>query len=212
MIRHADGNLDARLIQGSAMDIACWREASVQSIDVLIAVTNNDAVNMLAAMMSGNGALQFDNVDAEIYGFDLGWRYSITERFGIEGSASYTRGRRTDVDDNLYRLPPLNGSVALSFVESGWSMRAELVAYDRQDHVSAYNDEQPTPGYGVVNAAFSWTASPAIRIDVEASNLFDRGYQDHLAGVNRVNDADIPPGERLWGAERTLGVGAVFRF
>jgi iron complex outermembrane receptor protein len=168
--------------------------------------------NMLATMMSGNGALQFDNVDAEIYGFDLGWRYSITERFGIEGSASYTRGRRTDVDDNLYRLPPLNGSVALSFVESGWSMRAELVAYDRQDHVSAYNDEQPTPGYGVVNAAFSWTASPAIRIDVEASNLFDRGYQDHLAGVNRVNDVDIPPGERLWGAERTLGVGAVFRF
>ncbi len=168
--------------------------------------------NMLAAMMSGNGALQFDNVDAEIYGLDLGWRYSITERVGIEGSASYTRGRRTDVDDNLYRLPPMNGSVALSFVDSGWSMRAELVAYDRQDHVSAYNDDQPTPGYGVVSAAFSWNASPAIRVDVEASNLLDRGYQDHLAGVNRVRNVDISPGERLWGAERTLSVGAVIRF
>lgn len=168
--------------------------------------------NMLATMMSGNGALQFDNVDAEIYGLDLGWRYSITERFGIEGSASYTRGRRTDVDDNLYRLPPMNGSVALNFADSNWSMRAELFAYDRQDHVSAYNEEQETPGYSVVNAAFSWSASPAVRIDVEASNLFDRGYQDHLAGVNRVRDVDIPPGERLWGAERTLSVGVVITF
>jgi iron complex outermembrane receptor protein len=151
-------------------------------------------------------------VDAEIYGLDLGWRYSITERFGIEGSASYTRGRRTDVDDNLYRLPPMNGSVALNFADSNWSMRAELFAYDRQDHVSAYNEEQETPGYSVVNAAFSWSASPAVRIDVEASNLFDRGYQDHLAGVNRVRDVDIPPGERLWGAERTLSVGVVITF
>jgi iron complex outermembrane receptor protein len=168
--------------------------------------------NMLATMMSGNGALQFDNVDAEIYGLDLGWRYSITGRLGIEGTASYTRGRRTDVDDNLYRLPPLNGSVALNFVESAWSMHAELIAYDRQDRVSSYNGEQPTSGYSIVNAAFSWNASPAVRIDVEASNLLDRGYQDHLAGVNRVRNADIPAGERLWGAERTLSVGAVISF
>jgi trk system potassium uptake protein TrkA len=52
LIRHADGSLDARLIQGSAMDVACWREANADAIDVLIAVTNNDAVNMLAAMIA----------------------------------------------------------------------------------------------------------------------------------------------------------------
>ena len=168
--------------------------------------------NMLATMMSGEGALQFQNVDAEIFGLDLGWHYSLTPRLGVEGSVSYTRGRRTDVADNLYRLPPLNASVALSFADSAWSLRGEVIAYDRQDRVSAFNDELPTAGYGVVNAAFSWNASPRVRIDIEASNLFDRGYQDHLAGVNRVRDVDIPPGERLWGAERTIGVGAVVTF
>jgi iron complex outermembrane receptor protein len=168
--------------------------------------------NMLAAMMSGNGALQFDNVDAEIYGLDLGWRYSLTENLGVEGSASYTRGRRTDVADNLYRLPPLNASFALSFVEGGVSLRGEVIAYDRQDRVSTYNGEQPTAGYGVVNAAASWQASRRLRIDLEASNLFDRGYQDHLAGVNRVRNVDLPPGERLWGAQRTITVGAVVTF
>jgi iron complex outermembrane receptor protein len=168
--------------------------------------------NMLAMMMSGSGALQFDNVDAEIYGLDLGWRYALTERLGIEGSASYTRGRRTDVADNLYRLPPLNASVALNFVDGAWSLRGEVVAFDRQDRVSAYNGEQATAGYGVVNAGFSWSASARVRFDVEASNLFDRGYQDHLAGVNRVTDVDIPPGERLWGAERTITLGAAVTF
>ena len=168
--------------------------------------------NMLATMMSGSGALQFDNVDAEIYGLDLGWRYSLTARLGIEGIASYTRGRRTDVSDNLYRLPPLNASVALNFVEGAWSLRGEVVAFDRQDRVSAYNGEQATAGYGVVNAGLSWKANPRVRFDVEASNLFDRGYQDHLAGVNRVNDVDIPAGERLWGAERTITLGAVVTF
>ena len=168
--------------------------------------------NMLAMMMSGNGALQFDNVEAEIYGLDLGWRYSLTERLGVEGSASYNRGRRTDVTDNLYRLPPLNASVALNFAGSAWSLRGEVIAYDRQDRVSAFNDEQPTPGYGIVNASFSWWASRSLRVDVAANNVFDRGYQDHLAGVNRVRDVDIPTGERLWGAERTLSIGAVVTF
>ncbi len=52
LIHNIDGYLDARLIQGSAMDINCWRGANAENIDVLIAVTDNDAVNMLAAMIA----------------------------------------------------------------------------------------------------------------------------------------------------------------
>ena len=35
MIRHADGSLDARLIQGNAMSIACLREAGAEKMDFL---------------------------------------------------------------------------------------------------------------------------------------------------------------------------------
>ncbi len=52
IIKYADGNIDARLIQGNAMDISCWQEANAGKIDCLIAVTNNDAVNMMAAMIA----------------------------------------------------------------------------------------------------------------------------------------------------------------
>lgn len=51
MIRHADGNIDARLIQGNAMSIECWREARADRMDYLIAVTNNDAVNMMSCLI-----------------------------------------------------------------------------------------------------------------------------------------------------------------
>jgi len=51
LIREADGSLDARLIQGNAMSIECWRGANAAKMDYLIAVTNNDAVNMMAALI-----------------------------------------------------------------------------------------------------------------------------------------------------------------
>jgi trk system potassium uptake protein TrkA len=52
MIRYADGSVDARLIKGNAMSIGCWREADAENMDYLIAVTDNDAVNMLSAMIA----------------------------------------------------------------------------------------------------------------------------------------------------------------
>ena len=52
LIRRADGEIDARLIQGNGMSIACWKDAEAENMDCLIAVTDNDAVNMLAAMIA----------------------------------------------------------------------------------------------------------------------------------------------------------------
>ena len=52
MIRHADGSLDARLIQGNSMSIDCWQEAGAGRMDYLIAVTDNDAVNMMACLIA----------------------------------------------------------------------------------------------------------------------------------------------------------------
>ena len=58
LIRQAEGNLDARLIQGNAMSIQCWREASADKMDYLIAVTDNDAVNMMASLIADRFGIQ----------------------------------------------------------------------------------------------------------------------------------------------------------
>ncbi len=51
-IRRAEGELDARLIQGDAMSNSCWLEAQARGKDYLIAVSDDDAVNILAALLA----------------------------------------------------------------------------------------------------------------------------------------------------------------
>jgi trk system potassium uptake protein TrkA len=51
LIRRVEGDVDARLIQGDALRARCWKEAGASGIDYLIAVTDNDAINMLASTM-----------------------------------------------------------------------------------------------------------------------------------------------------------------
>ena len=52
IINYANDHLDARLITGSAMSIQCWQNADAANMDYLIAVTDNDAVNMVAAQIA----------------------------------------------------------------------------------------------------------------------------------------------------------------
>jgi len=75
LIRNTDGYLDARLIQGSAMSIDCWREANAENIHVLIAVTDNDAVNMLGAMIAHRFGIQ--QKIARVRSLDFGSSNSI---------------------------------------------------------------------------------------------------------------------------------------
>lgn len=52
LIKYTDANIDARIIRGSAMSLEMWKEARAEEMDCLIAVTNNDAVNMLSCLIA----------------------------------------------------------------------------------------------------------------------------------------------------------------
>lgn len=52
LLNRADSALDARLICGDAMRFECWAEADAASMDYLIAVTDDDAVNLVAALIA----------------------------------------------------------------------------------------------------------------------------------------------------------------
>lgn len=168
--------------------------------------------NTLSIMMSGAPALQFSNVDAEIWGGDIAWKLDLNDSWFLDGIAAYSRGARTDVNDDLYRLAPFNSSVGLTYASDSWSIEPELIIYSKQDKVSGYNSELPTSGYEIVNVTFTWAASESLRIEARIDNLLDETFQDHLAGVNRAMGSDIPVGERLYGAERSFSAGLIYRF
>lgn len=81
LIRDADNNIDARLIHGNAMSIECWKEAGAAKMDYLIAVTNNDAVNMLSCQIGDHFGIprkiarvrstDFGNIDSILSAQDL---------------------------------------------------------------------------------------------------------------------------------------------
>ncbi|MEM6581754.1 MAG: TonB-dependent receptor [Pseudomonadota bacterium] len=166
--------------------------------------TNQAAIMFVQMMNMMNGTnnpppLEFNNVDAEIYGFDMDWSYQINRNWALSGILNYVRGERDDINDNLYRIAPPNATLRLSYAQPDWSASIESVLYDEQNDVSETNSEQTTSGYGIVNISGTWQATDALQLAAGVDNLFDNEYENHLNGYNRVNNPDIARGDRLPG-------------
>jgi len=159
------------------------------------------ATIMVSSMMTGDPTpLKFSNVDARLYGFDVEGGMQLTERWFVDGVVSYVRGERRDIDDDLYRIAPLNGTVALSHRRANWSATVEGQFYAEQDHVSRTNGETSTGGYGLLNVYGQYSIpEQGITITAGIDNLFDKQYRPHLAGINRVINSDVATGTRLPG-------------
>lgn len=164
-------------------------------------------VNMMNAMNATNnaGPLQFNNVDATLYGFDADWRFSINDQWSVDGVLSYVRGKREDINDNLYRISPLNTLVALHYNSVNWGASLETRLYDSQNKVSASNSEQATDAYALLNLQAYWNVAATIKLGLSIENITDEDYNDHLGGYNRVRgNPDIAVGSRLPGYGRNF--------
>lgn len=159
-------------------------------------------VEMVAAMNGDPTPLRFGNVDAELYGADLDFSLRPVRQFELSGTASYVRGKRRDIEDNLYRVAPANFRLSGTWSGKRAALGAEIVAAAGQSEVSISNDEQPSGGYAVVGIFGHFDLTNEIALEAGVENLFDKSYQPHLAGRNRVADSDIPVGERLYGPGR----------
>jgi iron complex outermembrane receptor protein len=168
-------------------------------VDATVGVIDSP-VEMIANMNGDPTPLRFGNVDAELYGVDFDFTVRPVERIELSGTASYVRGKRRDINDNLYRLAPANLRLSAAWIGDRLSFGAELLAAAKQDKVSASNDEQPSDGYAAVGLFGRFAVSEAISIEAGVENLFDTEYQPHLAGRSRVGASDVVPGERLPGA------------
>jgi len=217
------GNLDLQEERSTELVLGISAESSRWSVSPQIfykrvgdyiqgVPSTNMTANMVAMMMSGKLPLQFANVDAELWGFDAAWSYTLSERFLLDGVVTAIRGRRTDVDDSLYRLSPFNASVGLTYTRNTWTLKTELVGYADQENVSTYNDETETAGYWLANLAFTWNPQTLLRAEARVDNVMNESYQDHVTGINRAHGSDMPVGLRLFGAERTLSVGLIYSF
>ncbi|GLX78841.1 ligand-gated channel [Thalassotalea insulae] len=173
-----------------------------QNIDDYIQGTSLSISDMSARMMAkmmaeDDNPLKFTNVDAKLSGVDVNWRYQLNKQFSLSGVASYVRGQRRDISDNLYRVAPLNGHLTASYSAENWLINATVVAATEQDKVASTNDEQQTPGYAIANLDLQYFINSALTLRVGVDNIFDKNYQRHLGGYNRVKETDITVMSRL---------------
>jgi len=172
--------------------------------------SNAPAVMFVRMMNMANGTanadpLEFENVDATLYGIDVDWRYQLSTQWSLDGVINYVRAKRDDIDDNLYRVAPLNALVAASYQAASWGATLETYLYADQDNVSATNSETASDGYVLFNLNGFWKISQNLRLGFGVENLTDESYRNHLAGVNRVRgNSSIAVGDRLPGYERSF--------
>jgi iron complex outermembrane receptor protein len=166
--------------------------------------TDPAAVAFVNMMNNSNGTnmphpLQFNNVEAQLYGFDMDWSWQLGDHWQASGLLNYVRGKRDDIDDNLYRVAPPNATFRLGYVTARWRAEVENVLYAKQDNVSETNGEKKSDGYGILNLNATWQASAKLQLAAGVDNVFDKKFRDHLGGYNRAANPDIDKGERLPG-------------
>lgn len=158
---------------------------------------------LVLAVAAGQGVtnpLQFSNVDARLYGSDLEWGLHLSRAWHLHGTVSYVRGERRDIDDDLYRISPLNGRAALSYEQEHWSLTGEGVFFASQSKVSRTNGEQRSAGYGLLNLYGSYRLpGTGLSLLAGVENVLDKKYLPHLNGLNRAMGSDVAVGERLPG-------------
>jgi len=169
-------------------------------------------VKMVAGMMGDDSPLTFSNIDATLYGADMNWYYRLNEHFKLSGIISYVRGERDDINDDLYRISPLNTRVNLTYQNQNWQSNLAIHAYSSQNKVSALNNENVSAGYAVVDWQVDYFVSSGLVLRAGANNLLDKQYSDHLGGVNRANGNAIAVGDRISAMGRNIYLAMDYQF
>ena len=182
----------------------------IQGVAVEANAFNTPIIGVSGGANGDATPLQYANVEAEIYGFDTDWGYEINPQWTLSGQASYVRGKRRDVDDNLFHIAPPRISTALTrnFGNSSATIEGILVARQTKlsdeltdDPNNPNNNNDATPGYGLINiyADYAPVSISNLKLQAGVENLLDKQYTDHLNGFNRVAGNGVDLGERLPG-------------
>ena len=147
----------------------------------------NTPQEMVASMNGDPTPLRFANVDARLYGIDIDAGLDLAGPWRIDAVASYVRGERRDIDDNLYRIAPPSLTMGLTYEQPAWSATMETQAVARQDKVSLTNSEAKTAGYVLLNIFGAWTIRDGVRLSAGIENLLDHKYEEHHYGYNLIH-------------------------
>lgn len=148
-----------------------------------------------------------ENLDrVEIQGVEAGFVVPLEGDLGggdwrLTGSATWLRGTNKQDDEPLFQMPAPEATLGIGQrPEQGFHWHAQVRGVARQDRTadSFSNDtERATPGYATADLTLGWSFGPAggfsdLEAGLELTNLFDRGYREHLTDQPEGGDLLAP--------------------
>lgn len=177
--------------------------AFVNRVDDYILVQSNVPKGMGTATVTRN-------VDASSWGGEAGAGHVFAERWRLETSVAYVRGRNRTDDLPLAQQPPLEGRLGLTYATPVWSVGGLVRLVAKQDRVAVDQgtiigrDLGSTDGFAVFSVNAGWRVNGHATLTAGVDNLFDKTYAEHIsrggsaiAGyplTTRINE----PGRTLW--------------
>ncbi|MCP5068271.1 MAG: TonB-dependent receptor, partial [bacterium] len=162
--------------------------------DYIQGIPSTDMATIMVSTMGGDSTpLQFANVDAEFFGADASFGARLFGGVHLDGVVSWVRGTRRDTRDDLFRISPLNGTLALSYRTERFDATLEAVAAAKQTKISRTNGESATAGWAILNLSASYRFPTNTEVRAGIGNLLDKDYTDHLSGLNRIAMSDVAP-------------------
>ncbi|MBY6093869.1 TonB-dependent copper receptor [Ferrimonas balearica] len=152
-------------------------------------------------LIDNNSMPSARNVDATLWGGELGASYRFAQYFKLTTTVAYTHGDNDTDNVALGQISPLEGRVALDYENDNWAFGALWRLVDNQDRVAVGQgnivgqDLGETAGFGVLSLNGAWKHGEAIRLSFGIDNLFDKAYAEHVSKAGSGNDM-LPPEER----------------
>ncbi len=127
-------------------------------------------------------AVQYQNVNAKIYGYELSATYFITDSLYVNGGVAYQRGKKDSplvgqTNKNLPSIPPIKVNMAINYDYRGYAFKTEMVASGRWSKYDSDNGEQAIPGWAVFNCKLTKkNIFRRFNITLGVDNIFDKKY------------------------------------
>lgn len=163
---------------------------------------------MPAGMMGA--ATQAGNVNARIFGGELGVSYKLAPAWTVGATAAYAWGKNRSTGAALPQIPPLEARLSATYDDGTWSAGAlwRLVAAQKRYAENQGNvvskDFGPSAGFGIFSLNGGYALNKQVRFTVGVDNLFNKTYNEHLnlagnAGFGYpANTAINEPGRTVW--------------
>ncbi len=141
-------------------------------------------------------AIQYQNIDAKIYGAEFSGTYFATDSFYIDYGIAYQRGKKDhplpgQTDTDLPSIPPVKANIGMNYdYDDSLSLKAEVIASKKWTHYDEDNGEQKINGWGILNLKASKDVYKGFNITVGVDNVFDKAY----AVSNTYKDLNLVAG------------------